>query len=489
MNPLILLVPILLPVIGGFLIIPASFKDAKKRAYYAEAVVVLTSVFVWLALLRVSRDPVTVYSFTSGFSITFRIDGMSMLFAGMISVMWPLVMLYAFEYMKESKRQNGFFAFYVMTYGITLGIAFSADMITLYLFYEMLSLVTIPLVTHYGNHESQYAGRKYAAYTIGGASLAFFAVVMTTLYGDAGTFIFGGSLHEGFNTRLMMFAFILGFFGFGTKSAVFPLFDWLPTASAAPTPVTALLHAVAVVNSGIFAVTRMTYYVFGTEMLRGTSIQYICMMTAAFSLLFAAVMAVREKHFKRRLAFSTMSNLSYMLFSVMLLTPEGMTGGLLHMLIHGVIKMMLFLCAGAFMHVTGNNYVYEIDGVGKRMPVTFSIYTLASLSLIGIPMFSGFISKWHMVMAAIGEGSAWGTAGAAALIISAFICAVYCLTVSARAFFPMAGKDRYAGNGGIREAGVLMLVPIVFFCVVDICIGVHPGPIVDFVSRIAGGIL
>lgn len=487
LNPLFILIPVILPAAGGFLLIPLSLHDARKRAVYSEILVILTSVFVWLSIAFASRDPVTVYSFTDGFSITFRMDGMSVLFAGMISVMWPLVMLYAFEYMKESERQNGFFAFYVMTYGITNGIAFSANMITLYVFYEMLTLVTIPLVVHYGNRESQYAGRKYAAYTIWGASLAFFPVVLTTMYGQEGAFLYGGSLGQGFNLRLMRLAFVAGFFGFGAKSAVFPLFDWLPTASVAPTPVTALLHAVAVVNSGVFAAARMIFYVYGPDMMKGTPEQYACMITAAFSLLFAAVMAVREKHFKRRLAYSTMSNLSYMLFAVMLLTPEGLSGGLLHMLFHGIVKMDLFLAAGAFMHVTGNSYIYEVNGIGKRMPATFAIYTLSSLSLTGIPLFSGFISKWQMIMAGIGEGSRFAVAGVTALILSAVLCAVYTLSVSVRAFFPAAGTDRYSGST-VREANAFMLVPIAAFLAADLWFGLFPGPVSDFVRQIAEGI-
>ncbi len=493
MSPLLLIISILLPVAGGFLILPFRFTDSRKMAVYCEIIAVLTTVLVWTALIAVRREPLTVYSFTHGFSITFRADGMGSLFAGMVSLMWPLVLLYAFDYMRESRRQHVFFAFYVMTYGVALGVAFAANMITLYVFYEMLTLVTIPLVTHYGDRESSYAGRKYAAYTIGGASLAFFAVILTTVWGDAGRFVYGGSLGEECVPWLMKTAFLLGFFGFGAKAAVFPLFDWLPTASVAPTPVTALLHAVAVVNTGVFAVTRMTWYVIGPEMLSGTAVQTVCLAAAVFSLVFAAVMALREKHFKRRLAFSTMSNLSYMLFGVLLLIPEGLAGGLAHMLFHGIIKMSLFLCAGAFMHMTGNSYVYEVNGAGRRMPVTFVCYTLGGLSLTGIPLFCGFISKWQLLTAGVTAGTTAGYAGTAALIAAAFLCAMYTLTVSARAFFPPAGTDRYAapGPGGRRagEARPLMLAPILIFSVLNVVLGIFPGPVMDFIRRIAEGLI
>ena len=488
MNSLFLTVPIALPILGGFWILLHKFHD-KNRMIFTETVAILTSLCVLFAIFTVGTEPVIVYSFTNDFSITFKLDGPGRLFAGMVAVMWPLVLLYAFEYMHQAHRKNVFFAFYIMTYGVTLGVALAADIVTMYVFFEMLTLVTIPLVSHYETHDSLYAGRKYAGYTIGGASLSFMAVVLATVYGQSGSFIYGGSIGGDYNATLMQIAFLLGFFGFGAKAAVFPLHDWLPTASVAPTPVTALLHAVAVVNSGVFAVMRITWYVFGTDFLSGTTVQIICLVTAEFSLLFGAVKALRERHFKRRLAYSTMSNLSYMLFGIMLMTPEGFVGGMAHMLFHGVIKMTLFLAAGAFMHVTGNSYIYEVNGVGKKMPVTFICYTLGALSLTGIPLFCGFISKWSLLTAGGNSGTPWGIAGVFCLIASAFLCAMYTLNVSVRAFFPVTGKDRYGKGDRTKEAGTLMLIPIVFFTVVNILFGVFSSGIMGFLEKIAGGAL
>ena len=529
MNPLFLLAPVLTPVLGGLVLIRLHPKTEGSRRALSLSVVCLTSILVWISLAFVSREPVEVYSFTRGFSIDFRLDGPSMLFSGMISVMWPLAMLYAFDYMEHTKRKNLFFGFYVMTYGVTLGIAFASNMTTLYVFFEMLTLVTIPLVTYYADHDSMFAALKYAAYTIGGSSLAFFAVVMTTLFGDAGNFTFGGSVHGQMDMTIMQLAFLFGFFGFGTKAAVFPFYGWLPTASAAPTPVTALLHAVAVVNAGVFAVIRLVWYTYGPELLKGTLCWRIALLTAIFTLVYAAALAVKERHFKRRLACSTVSNLSYMLFGVLLLTPYGYQAGLLHMLFHSIMKMTLFLCAGAFMHQTGRSYVYEINGVGKRMPVTFAMYTLSALSLTGIPALCGFVSKWHLIMAGMEEGGTLALIGVAALIVSAFLCAIYTISVSIRAFFPITGTDRYsmqdneeelsageaaakdskdgqvsgkaAGKGGkgrqsagaameqVQEAGWHMLVPIVFFALLNLVFGVWPGAVTELMGQIAGGLL
>lgn len=498
MNPLFLLVPITLPLLGGLVMLVRPIKKTMPRRIWCEAVACATSVCVWISLLFVRRDPVTVYSFIRGFAVNFRVDGMAALFALMISVMWPLVLLYAFEYMHGDEGRNQFFAFFIMTYGVTLGVCFSSDMITMYLFFEMLTLVTIPLVSHYGNHESMYAGRLYAAYTIGGASLGFMAVVLTTVYGKAGMFLYGGSIDGTYDDRMLYLAFILAFIGFGAKAAVFPLHNWLPMASVAPTPVTALLHAVAVVNSGVFAVMRITYYVFGEAFLKGTAAQAVCLALAIFSLLFGAAQAIRERHFKRRLAYSTMSNLSYMLLGAMTMTPLGLTAGLAHMLFHGIIKITLFMCAGAFMHKTHKAYIYEVNGVGRKMPVTFGAYTVCALSLTGIPMLCGFVSKWTLLnscMQAAAESTAAGASGiltgllyggVVALIVAAFLCAIYTLTISVRAFFTTGEKDHYA-KSGVREAGILMLFPILFFTVFNIVFGVYSGPVLAVLTAIGEG--
>ena len=471
MSSLILIIPILVPIIGGYLIIPLGFKNRKVRDAYAMAVVCITSILTWICLWKVGIVSATLYSFTRGFSIDLRADEPARLFAVMVSLMWPLVMLYAFEYMSHTRRGNSFFAFYVMTYGVTLGVAFSANMTTLYMFYDL-------------------AGRKYAAYTIGGASLAFFAVVMTSIYNGAGNFLYGGNLYGPYDPGLMQLVFLFGFFGFGVKAAVFPLHSWLPTASVAPTPVTALLHAVAVVNTGVFAIMRLAWYTYGPDFLKGTLCLKIAQAFAVFTLVYAACLAVKQRHFKRRLAFSTISNLSYMLFGILLMTPEGLEAGLLHMVFHGIIKITLFMCAGAFMHETMHSYVYEINGVGRKMPVTFAMYTISALSLVGIPGLCGFISKLHLVLGGLEEGSALAVIGSAALMLSAFLCAIYTLSVSVRAFFPMEGTDRYIGADDYvaKEVGALMLLPICTFTLVNVIFGLFPGPLTSFIEKMAWGI-
>ena len=487
-NPTLVLPSILLPMAGGAALLSFPRMEKSDAKLLTQTVACATSVVTFLLLFHTPRgDTATIYSFINGFSVGFMLDGPAILFAGMVAVMWPLAILYAFSYMEGEPRQNSFFAFYLMTYGVTLAIAFSANLVTMYVCFEMLTLVTIPLVSHKQDADSSHAGYLYAAYCIAGASLAFIAVVMGTLDGS-GQFRFGGNLASEYPPALMRLVYLFGFIGFGTKAAVFPLYIWLPKASVAPTPVTALLHAVAVVNSGAFAVMRLTFYAFGPNLLSGTAAQTFCVLLSAFSMVFAAVMALKERHFKRRLAYSTMSNLSYILFGISLMTGRGLTGALAHTLFHGVIKMSLFLCAGAFMRVTGKEYLYEINGQGWRMPFTFGAYTLGALSLTGIPLFCGFISKWRLLTAAIAVNTPWGMIGAAALILAAFLCAMYTLSVSVRAFLPHTPDARIEDSAaGIREADWRMLVPIGLFTAANVAFGVWSGPVMEFLEAVSRG--
>ena len=476
-----------LPVAGGLLMLWKPAGSERGRRIWCECVVCLTTVCVWASLAAGRTDPFTVYYFTRGFALRFQLDGLGMLFSGMVSAMWPFVTLYAYEYMNRAEHRNMFFAFYVMTYGITLGVAYAGNILTLYVFFEMLSLVTIPLVTHYQDRDSMYAGRVYAGYVIGGAALAFLTVTLTTML-SADSFVWGGTAFDRFGTGFLLLVYLIGFFGFGVKAAVLPFHLWLPAATVAPTPVTALLHAVAVVNSGVFAIMRLTWYVFRPEDLEGTWAQITALAVVSATLLYAAGRALRERHFKRRLAYSTVSNLSYMLFGVMLMNQAGFQAGMAHMLFHGIIKMSLFLCAGAFMHQSGCSYIYEVNGAGRKMPLTFAFYTIGAMSLTGIPLLCGFVSKWRLLLAGAEAASVPAYIGTACLIAAAFFCAVYTLSVSVRAYFPMEGTDRWRERG-LTDPGWRMLVPIGLFSTFNILLGILPGPVLGFLGKVASGSL
>lgn len=486
MNPQMVLIPILLPIACGLLLYSQHEMEERTRRIFLLASACVTSIYVWVILLHGPTGVYTLYRFVQGFSIDFCVDVPAMIFAGMVSVMWPFLLLYGYAYMEHEHHKNSFFSFYLMTYGITLGLAFSASIVTMFVFYEMLTLVTLPLVIHYRDRDSIYAAQKYAAYLLVGAALAFVAVILVTLNGNEGVFILGGSLAGNYDKDLLRLAFLCGFFGFGTKAAVFPLYDWLPTASIAPTPVTSLLHAVAVVNSGAFAVMRLIYYSCGTELLAGTWEQNIALLFSAFTIAFSALQALRERHFKRRLAFSTSSNLSYMLFGFSCMTAQGFIGGLSHLLFHGMIKMVLFMCAGAFMTQTGKAYIYEVNGAGRKMPWVFGLFTLSAIGLIGFPMTSGFVSKYHLVMAGLEQGTGFGVVGVVCLIISAVLCSIYTLTISVRAFFPPKGQDRFAHGERISEPGLLMLVPMGLFVFFTYAFGMWPGGVLRLIGSVVG---
>ena len=483
-----ILAAILLPVLGGLAIPLLPFSQKRSMHLYTEAVVLITSAIVWLLLAGGTTNTFEVVHFVNDLSISFKIDGMTMVFAGLIAVLWPLATLYAFEYMEHEHHENAFFMFYIMTYGVTLGIAFASDMLTMYFFYELLTLVTVPLVMHSLNRESILAVRKYLYFSIGGAAFALMGMIFLIIYGSTCEFSLGGVMRpEALQTHrnLLLWISFFSFMGFGVKAAVFPLSSWLPQAGVAPTPVTALLHAVAVVNAGAFAIIRLTYYSFGTDFLRDTWAQDACMAFAMFTIVYGCSRAVKETHIKRRLAWSTVSNLSYILFGATVMTPLGLVGALSHFVFHGFMKICSFLCAGAFMHQTGKSHVYEMDGMGKRMKVVFGCFTLSALGLMGVPGFAGFISKWNLTNAAVESGNPLAYGGIACLLISALLTAIYMLNVVIRAFFfrPAAEAESAA------DPGWRMCLPLLVCAVCVVVLGFCSEPLVDFFRAVALGLV
>lgn len=359
----------------------------------------------------------------------------------------------------------------------------------MYCFYEMLTLVTVPLVMHTLTREAILASRKYLYYSIGGAAFAFIGMIFILTYGETSEFILGGVLNTektGEWSNIFLLVYVLTFFGFGVKAAVCPFNSWLPQAGVAPTPVTALLHAVAVVKSGAFAIMRVTYYSFGTDFLRGTWAQYLVMAVVMFTIVYGCSMAVKETHLKRRLAYSTISNLSYILFGVVIMTPMGLTGALSHMIFHAFMKICSFFCAGAVMYQTGRHYIHQLDGFGKKMPKVFAVFTTASLALMGVPGLCGFISKWNLAAAAIDSGNLLAYSGVGALLISALLTAIYMLSIVIRAYFP--GKDfDYETISDVSDPNWMMMLPLIVFVIVMVVFGLHSAPVTGLLGEIAAG--
>ena len=415
---MLIFLTLLVPLIAGAAMAFIRFPSGKARAIYVESAVCLTSLMVLSLLLTRTQETVILYNLMEKLPLAFRLDGPACVFAGLVAVLWPIASLYAFEYMKHEERDNTFMAWYTMTYAVTLAVAFSANLFTLYVFYECLTLITLPLVIHKKDTMSIRAGRKYLTYSITGAALAFIAMVVIVFQAGTADFVLGGVLTAEMTAgreALLLGVFLLAFVGFGTKAAVFPMHAWLPAASVAPTPVTALLHAVAVVNTGAFAVLRVIYYSFGADFLAGTWAQTVALLLACVTIVFGSSMAVKEQHLKRRLAWSTISNLSYMLMGAALMSPAGMVGSMTHMVMHGVTKITLFYCAGAILVRTGKEYIQDVRGYGKLMPVTCAAFVVAGMSLVGTPPLSGFVSKFNLLSAAADAG-ALGVVAIAALI-------------------------------------------------------------------------
>ncbi|MBQ8802990.1 MAG: proton-conducting membrane transporter [Tyzzerella sp.] len=484
-----ILVAILLPVIGGVLVPLLPFKKRGHMLFYLEVLTLITSGIVWGVLSGGTTEVFHVVHFLKGLSISFKIDGLTMVFAGLVSVLWPLATLYAFEYMEHEGHEKIFFMFYSMTYGVTLGIAFASDMLSMYFFYELLTLTTVPLVMHTLKREAILASRKYLYYSLGGAAFALMGLVFLLVYGETLEFELGGVLSVdaiGDKAPLLLWIYLLAFMGFGVKAAIWPLSSWLPQAGVAPTPVTALLHAVAVVKAGVFAIIRLTYYSFGTEFLRGTWVQYVVMAFAMFTIVYGCSKAAKETHIKRRLAYSTVSNLSYVIFGVTIMTPLGLVGALSHLVCHAVMKICSFLCAGAFMHQTGKSYVYEMDGMGRRMPIVFGCFTVSALGLMGVPGLAGFISKWNLTEAAVYSENKLAYVGIVCLLISALLTAIYMLNIVVRAFFPKQDFD-YKAIQNVKDPGWKMCLPLLVCAAGVIILGICSGPLMQFFADIASG--
>ncbi|WP_317853850.1 complex I subunit 5 family protein [Chakrabartyella piscis] len=485
-----IIIPILFPLIAGLILLRVKFPNRKTRECWIFGITLLNTLFALYAIFGVHPDVIKVFSFNENFSIAFEIDGLSMVFGTMVSLLWIPTVIYAFEYMTHEGNEDRFFAFFTMTYGVVLGIAFSGNFLTMYLFYELLTLATLPLVMHSMDSKARHAGKVYIFYMMFGAALAFVGFIFVYTFGDTLDFVYGGVLnlaelrHQEETLRMV---FVVAFFGFGVKAAVFPFYRWLPQASVAPTPVTALLHAVAVVKSGVFAIIRLTFYSFGTELLIGTWAQYVVLAFVAFTIVFGSTVALRTPHIKRRFAYSTISNLSYILFGVMLMTPAGLAAALLHMIYHAVIKITLFFTAGSFLFNTHREYLYEIEGFGKLMPITSFALTFAGLSLVGIPPLAGFHSKWALATASVASGNVVSYIGIVALILSATLTALYVCYIVARLYFPR--KIEYAPDyyHHVKEATPYMTIPLVVLCIVIFWVGLFPEHILEILQLVSTG--
>jgi len=426
-----------------------------------------------------------ILSIASGLDLKLRADGLGIVFALVASSLWILTSFYSIGYIRGAgeKRATRYFASFAVCLSATMGIAFSANVLTFVLFYEMLTLATYPLVVHKQTPEAISAGRKYLVYTLS-AGLCLFAATGWT-YLSAGTLEFtaGGFLHEAFRNGafgrggiLVLFALFMA--GAGVKAGLMPLHSWLPSAMVAPTPVSALLHAVAVVKAGVFAAARFVGFVFGPDLLREIGAWQILAWVSVVTIVVASLIAMAQDNLKRRLAYSTIGHLAYIVLGAALLTPSSWTGSVLHLVNHATMKITLFFCAGAVYVTAHKEKISELNGIGRRMPVTMVAFAAASVGLAGIPPVNGFASKWYL---AAGTLEAHRGFFLAMLLLSGLLNAAYLFPIVHAAFFKRSDE-----HTRVEEASLLMLIPLCLTALVSVALGIWPNLAFGFLGLAKG---
>lgn len=488
---ILMLFPILVPIIGGILMQFLDMEDRKKRQMYVGAIAIISMLLTVFVLFSFhDGQSLQLFHIVRGISITFAVDSLSVVFGLMVSILWVFTTFYAFGYMSHEGNEVRFFSFFLMAMGVSAGLALAGNPVTLYLFYELLTFITFPLIIHAGTKEALAAGRKYLGYSVFGATLGLISIAAVTFISNGAAseagFTFGGVLTQAMtegNSTMIHWMYFLGFLGFSVKSAVFPMHGWLPSAYVAPTPATALLHAVAVVKAGIFGIMRLTYYVYDFEFFKGSWVQIVCLGMIFVTILYGSAMALRTRHLKKRLAYSTISQLSYILFGVMMLSVQGLHAALVYMVIHAVIKITLFFCCGSIMFTTGTTDVREMNDYGRLMPTTFVCFAVASLALTGVPPIAGFFGKFYLLRGALlSEQNILAIIGCVVIAISVLLTALYLLPVALRAFFPAKGKE--LEDVSQKSSMNFMSVPIMLLSVLMFLMGVAPSLLTNFIEKI-----
>ena len=472
---------VILPIIAG-LLLPFLKLDKIKRNIYVVAFAVATSAIAFSTIINNYDIELTILKITKELTIGFKNDSLAKFFTIIVALLWPLATIYSTEYMEHEDNQDSFFRYYLVAYGITLGVAHSKNLITMYLFYELLTFLTLPLVMHkLHDKKSLYAGKVYLILSILGASLALMGIIIFATITNNVEFVYGGLIKN--SDMMVNLSYVLCFIGFGVKAAIVPFTFWLPLAGVAPTPVSALLHAVAVVKAGVFAIMRVTYFSFGVAVLKGSMAQHICQIFAITTIFYGSIMALKERHIKRRLAYSTASNLSYILFAVLLMTPYGFEAGMTHMIFHAIIKINLFFATGSIMIYAGKEYVQDVKGIAKKMPVTMFTFLISSLALVGMPLTCGFISKYKIITAAINEGQYMSLIGMVAMIISAVLTLAYLFTIIIPAYLPSRDFDKNSIKN-VKEAGLSIKLVLVVLSILIIYFGINSGNLLSFIESI-----
>jgi len=476
----------LLAVLVPLLVIPVLMSSSRRpnvrEAWVFAAGILMFALVVSMTpvILAGHRIELTLFRLVPGADIAFRVDGLGMLFALVASSLYIVTSLYSIGYMRGLKEhgQTRFVSFFALAIGSTIGAAFSANLVTLYLFYEILSLATYPLVAHHEDETSRVSARRYLTFILG-TSIGLVLPAMIYCYHVTGTLefttagIFAGQLSRPAATVLLLM-FVFGF----AKAGIMPFHSWLPAAMVAPTPVSALLHAVAVVKVGVFSIVRVLTGIFGVDLLGTYNLGTLIMVIAAFTILVSSCIALSQDELKRRLAFSTISQLSYIVFGVAMLSSMGRLGGVIHILMHAFGKITLFFCAGAIFVATGKKYISQMKGLGRQMPVTFAAFFIGSLGVIGLPPTGGFYSKWNLILGTLEAGQ---TGFMVVLLISSFLNAFYFLPIVYQGFFGKPDDAPLNAPVAVREANLCLVVPLALTALASIALFFFPQMFVDLI--------
>jgi multicomponent Na+:H+ antiporter subunit D len=484
----ILLIALLVPLIGTLGVMIRGKEENVREGISCVSSIILFCIVLSLIPDILAGKTLVCHLFTilPGLTITLRADAMSMIFAIVASSLWTIAVFYSMGYMRGLKEhaQTRFNACFALAIFGAIGVAFSDNLFTMYLFYEIVSICTYPLVAHHQDKEGYDGGRKYLIYLTTTAK-AFLLPAMILIYVLTGTLDFTTDIRYGIfspdlDKWLVIMLYVFCLFGFA-KNGIMPFHHWLPGAMVAPTPVSALLHAVAVVKVGVFCTTRVMLYTFGLDTMTLLNLGIPTAYFVGFTVLAASVIALSKDNLKSRLAYSTVSQLSYIIMGVALLTEAGIQGGLIHIVNHAFAKITLFFCAGAIYVAAHKKYISEMEGLGRTMPFTFGAFAIASLSMIGAPPVAGFVTKWSLL---VGSIQAHQIGILLILIASTMLNAAYFAPVTYKAFFGKRPKNETFQ--GIKEAPLSMLIPILIACTISVLLGIFPNIMMEFVKVVTG---
>ncbi len=428
----------------------------------------------------------TLSTIAPGISLNFRVDALSLIFGFISSFLWIFASFYNIGYMRTLKEhaQSRYYTCFAAAILGAQGVSFSGGLFTLYLFYEVISIFTYPLVGHHQDEEGYAGAKKYIVYLVG-TSKGFLLPAVILTYVMTGTLDFADNIQTGIFPRgssnlwvsITYALFIAGF----AKAAIMPLHNWLPSAMVAPTPVSALLHAVAVVKAGVFSISRVMLSTFGTGILQDSGLGLVTAYFVSFTILVGSIVALTKDDLKARLAYSTVSQLSYIILGVALLDNSGIVGGLIHIINHGFSKITLFFCAGAIFVAHNKRKISDMKGIGYAMPFTMGAFALASLSMIGVPPVAGFVTKWYLLNGALEINN---IIIVSVLMLSSLLNAGYFVPITITAFFQGKGSKEPWSPRDIKEAPPTMVVPLVITALISLFLGFYP----DFFVRLIGNL-